>query len=76
MWGLLWHSKNWMEGVTEHLLYNNLFPCMFHTRREARVYAEKRYGYIKERSDLRTEPHGWRFPRPVRIKTVLLKEVT
>ncbi len=72
-WGLLWHSKNRKNGVSECIIYRNCVPALFVTRREARNYAKRRYGYIKTRTDLRGEPWGWRMPRPVRL-TVSVEE--
>lgn len=66
-WSALWHSENRLDGVTEHLLYENLLPALFVTRRECRTWINARWGYIKTRPDLRAEPHGWRLPKPVRV---------
>lgn len=76
IWGLLWRSKNRLSGVSEHLLYENCLPLLFATKKEARAYAERNYGYIKTRPDLRQEPHGWRMPEPVRVAVEHLKEVS
>ena len=38
----------------------------FKTRSEARKYADKHYGYIKDRKDLREYPHFWRIPKPMK----------
>jgi hypothetical protein len=67
-WGALWYSQN-LEGVKEFLLvlYTGI-PALFRTRREARMWIRDCYGYIARRSDLRTEPHGWRMPRAVRVR--------
>lgn len=67
-WSLMWHSKNALDGEKRHLIYENRLPVIFRTRQEARAYAEERYGYIKNRPDLRSEPHGWRFPQPIRVR--------
>ncbi|KKN75777.1 hypothetical protein LCGC14_0376530 [marine sediment metagenome] len=67
-WGAMWHSKNHLDDVTEHLLYKDRVPVLFTTRQQARDYIKKVYGYIGSRSDLRAEPHGWRLPRPVRVE--------
>lgn len=68
IWGLLWRSKNRRDGVTEHLLYVDGVPLIFATKKEAQAYAQRQYGYIKTRPDLRREPHGWRMPKPVRVR--------
>jgi hypothetical protein len=69
-WSALWRSENKLDGKREHLLFENYFPVMFRTRKQAREYINARYGYIKERKDLQQEPHGWKMPTPVRIKVV------
>lgn len=66
-WGLEWYSKNKLDGVTRHLIYEDCLPVLFHSRQEARSFCNENYGYIKTRKDLRKEPHGWRLPRPVKI---------
>lgn len=70
-WALLWHQKNQLDGVTQHLIYADCLPVLFRTRREARAFAEMKYGFIKTRQDLRVEPHGWRFPKPVYVNVVM-----
>ena len=62
-WGVLWRSR---EGV--HLINEQVgVPALFRTRREARKFAEQRYGYIRRRPDLRSAPHYWRMPIAVRV---------
>lgn len=73
-WGLRWEQTNRLDGHRQWIMWENCLPLVFQTRKEARAWADKNYGYIKTRKDLRIEPHGWRFPRAVRIE-VILKEV-
>jgi hypothetical protein len=40
----------------------------FKTRAAALAFINDRYGYIRDRADLRREPHGWRMPIPVRVR--------
>lgn len=69
IWGALWRSDNKMDGYREWLLNGpNCLPVMFRTRREARAYIDETLGYIRERPDLRAQPHGWKIPIPVRVK--------
>lgn len=56
-------------------MFHNGMPLLFHTRREARQYRDKHYGYIRHRKDLRQEPHGWRLPVPVRVHVTLSSSV-
>jgi hypothetical protein len=71
LWGAKWISDCRLDGHCEHLLYENLLPALFKTRREARAFIEKKYGYIRHRPDLRREPHGWRMPQPVRVTVAM-----
>lgn len=66
-WGCLWSQRNKLDGVTEHLIYDNCLPALFITKREATKYIQKNYGYIAKRKDLRVEPHCWRVPKPVKV---------
>ena len=68
IWGLLWYSNNELNGVHFSIIYDNYLPALFKTREQARLYAQKNYGYITKRKDLRAEPHGWRLPKPVKLK--------
>jgi hypothetical protein len=67
-WAVEWHSDNRLDGNRRHLVWDphDRFR-LFRTRRECRAYIEERYGYIRDRQDLRTEPHGWAFPQAVRV---------
>lgn len=67
-WGLLWYSRNRLDGVTRYLLYANGLPLLFRTRQEARRWRDENYGYIRDREDLRAEPHGWRLPAPIKVE--------
>ncbi len=69
-WGVLFRSKNRLDGERAFLVGTTLHPCrtmLFTTRRDAREFIAKEYGYIRERQDLRSEPHGWRMPVPVQV---------
>lgn len=68
IWGLEWYHKNHADGVRRHLVYEDCLPALFLSRKQARDYANNRFGYIKSRPDLRKEPHGWRFPKPVKVQ--------
>jgi len=71
LWAGQWYSHNRLDGVKRHIFYENYLPVVFRTRRECREWIEERYGYIKDREDLRREPHGWRLPRAVKIELVV-----
>lgn len=73
-WGLLWYSRNLLDGETRHIISRDYIPALFRTRREARAYAHERFGYIRDRADLRKEPHGWRLPSPVRL-TIAVRRI-
>ena len=70
-WAVEWYSVNRLDGETRRLQW-----CpesgpgdyrLFRTRRACRAYIEERYGYIRNRPDLRAEPHGWHLPSAVRV---------
>ena len=42
--------------------------ALFRTRREAREAIEEKYGYLRNRPDLKKPPFGWRMPKAVRVK--------
>ena len=70
-WAVLFHCRNRLDGDRRFLMWNpepgpGAFR-LFRTRRECRAYIEERYGYIRDREDLRAEPHGWFLPRAVRV---------
>lgn len=68
-WGVLWKSKNKLNGVSQHICRDdNCVPALFNTRKEARKFIDLHYGYIRTRIDLQHEPHGWRIPKAVKVK--------
>jgi hypothetical protein len=75
LWGVMWRYKNKLDGKMEYLVYNAGRPVLFSTRKEAREYIDEKYGYIRQRPDLKSEPHGWKMPIPVPVDVVVtLKE--
>lgn len=66
-WGILWRSKNKLDGRIERLVCFNCLPELFLTRKDARKRIGERFGYIRGRADLKAEPHGWKIPIPVRV---------
>jgi hypothetical protein len=66
-WAGAWYSKNKRDGERRHFLYYNGVIALFITRREAREFIDRQYGYIRTRRDLRIEPFGWRLPRAVKV---------
>ncbi len=70
-WGLLWRSMNRLDGEKRHIICDNRLPALFCTRAEARAYREERFGYIRNRPELNTEPHGWKMPAVVRVAIAL-----
>ena len=73
-WGVMWRSYGRMAGRSRHLMYKNCDPVMFQTRREAREWIKKNYGYVAESPDLQREPHGWKMPVPVKVRVVLVDQ--
>ncbi len=66
LWAVLWRSENKLNKI-ECILRDNRVPPIFATRREAQEWINREYGYIKDRPDLRAEPHGWKMPLPVKV---------
>lgn len=72
-WAVLWRSASRATGRREHLIWSPAGGpyALFRTRAECRRFIEQEWGYIRERADLRAEPHGWRMPIPVRVRVVV-----
>ena len=68
VWGALWRENNRLNGKVEHIINGpDCVPALFRTRKDALAFIIRAYGYIRDRKDLRVEPHGWRLPIPVRV---------
>jgi len=52
----------------EHPKDRRAIPLLFRTRQQARDYNNKHNGYIRQRVDLQTEPHGWKIPKIVKVQ--------
>lgn len=72
LWGVMWHEDSWLDGELEHLMRLNCMPVLFRTRREARAWVKRHYGYILKRPDLKAQPCGWMQPYPVKVKVEAL----
>jgi len=70
-WALKYYSKCKLDGVREYLLMNQTFygknVAIFKTRQQARDFRDEYYGYIRDRPDLKAEPHGWTVPKVVKV---------
>lgn len=64
-WAVKWHVG---------IMWHDCKPLLFRTRKEARIWIDEHYGYIKDRYDLRSAPHHWRLPKPVKVE-VIFKEI-
>jgi hypothetical protein len=69
-WGAKWVQRG--KFASEHLMYEDLMPVLFLTRKDARAWIERKFGYIRTREDLRRAPHCWRLPVPVRVRFEML----
>ena len=76
LWGLLWLIGNKKDGYKEELVreYNGRMAKVFPTRKEALAWYKEHYGYLNTRPVFKSQPHGWRVARPVRV-TVLVTEL-
>lgn len=70
-WAVMWRSVNLLDGIIRHWIWDAGRPVLFRSRRDAREWIEERYGYIRQRPDLRAEPHGWKMPEPVKVEVIL-----
>lgn len=66
-WAVQWHDDNRLDGCSRHLIWQPPIPRLFFTRRECRAFIEEQFGYLRERPDLRAEPHGWHMPQAVLV---------
>jgi len=70
-WGVLWRSECRLDGRVERLVSAPWFPlktALFPSREKAREYSKQKLGYIRNRKDLREEPHGWKTPKVVQVE--------
>jgi hypothetical protein len=74
LWAIEWHSHNRLDGDNKHIIYQNYLPVLFRTRKAARLFIKEKYGYIKDRPDLKREPHGWRMPTAIKVKIVKVED--
>ena len=74
-WAVKWRSVNLLDGLWEHFIFHPVgFVALYNTRREAIAARDSEFGYIRNRPDLREEPHGWKLPSIVRV-SVLVTEL-
>ena len=70
LWAGEWHSNNYLDGESRHIINDNCLPALFRTRRKCREFIKEKYGYIAGRPDLQNEPHGWRQPQAVKVDVI------
>lgn len=72
-WAIKHSSKNRIDGLRQWYDFNSQANSyrLFNTRKEARNYIEKLFSYIRNRPDLKAEPHGWRMPVAVKVKLTI-----
>lgn len=68
-WAILWVQNNRLDGKRAFFVGEPKrgMTMLFRTRAEARKYRDARYGYIRDREDLKHEPHGWKLPQVVKV---------
>ena len=72
-WAVQWRSENKTDGYREYL-FSDGCACgtqLFETRAAARAFIEYQYAFLRDRPDLKREPHGWKMPRPVRVSVTV-----
>ena len=82
-WAIQWRSENKLNGKKEYLLgtyfgspseeFKGCPKLLFKTRKAARKFIEEKWGHLKSPGYLylRKEPHGWKTPRPIKVKIVI-----
>jgi hypothetical protein len=70
-WAIKISSNNQLDGYREHFACAGGTYELFETREGARLHIKDKYGW-HTRHDLRREPHGWKAPKPVRVKVQLI----
>ena len=73
-WAIQVRANNWLDGKRSHLHHECCVPVLFRTREEAREHRDIRYGYIRDRPDLKKQPHGWLIPRAVKVRVEVVDE--
>ena len=66
-WAIQWRQENSLDGKRSYLLGVGDGYKTFRTRSQAREFIEERFGYIRNRTDLKAEPHGWKMPRAIKV---------
>ena len=70
-WALLWRSENKRDGKDEHFMWVGSAPYLFPSRVFAEAHINSAWAYLKNRPDLKAEPHGWKMPKAVRVKVTI-----
>ena len=81
-WAIQWRSENYLDGKHVHLVGRanvvnspeELSGCplmLFSSRKQARGFILRSFGYIGDRKDLRCDPHGWHLPLPVKVEVTV-----
>jgi hypothetical protein len=70
LWAAKWSTTNELDGHREYIYIGAGTPKIFRTRQECRDFIEYEWGYIRNRPDLKREPHCWRVPKAVKVKVV------
>ncbi len=69
LWAILWRQNSRsVDGPDFHIMHFNGIPLLFRTREACRKLISERYGYIRDREDLKAYPHGWMMPQAVRVE--------
>lgn len=70
-WVVLHRRNSLLDGKVEHIQMSDCFPKFFHTRKEARSFIKEKFGYLKNRPDLRAKPHGIRAPIAIKATVTI-----
>ena len=83
-WAIKFDTTNQLDGrrvyfwgcasVKRHPAVSGYKTMVFRTRQAARDYINERWGYTRNRPDLRAEPHCWRMPKPVKVTVTVAEQ--
>lgn len=83
-WAILGRSENQLDGKREYLQGRYFYKApdvpdfvsgykimVFKTREQARAHVREHCINLRERPDLRKEPHGWKPPKIVKVNVLI-----
>lgn len=83
-WAIRWRTADWeallgkfYDGPDKYDIpdcVDGYTVMVFSSRKKAREFVKRHFGYIKDRPDLKGPPHNWKTPKVVKVM-VTVQEV-